>query len=750
MSFPGSKDRYHWTIFVLLAAALGTALFIRTASFRNFVNPEGGFFFYSIDAYDHLRRVTLGVHSFPSIPAFDYYVGYPEGTGQIWSPLFDYVLSAAALIAGGGRVATETVCFFSNPFFAGLTVLLIFIAAAKLFSSPVAGIAAAFLLALSPGHISYSIPMNFDHHVLESIAVLFLLCLPFLERDDRLSLKGKLAAAFLIVLALFMWRGSTVYWGAAFLAVFIRSFISDRKGLSLDYAVSFLLASVVVAIVCVINPWGSASSVSFGIISWFHVIMLASLAAVLMLFSVCRTKKAFFYSLAGVTAAGTMSLALPQLRDFLSGILSGISFLRGGGDPWLESNSELHGVFSGYNFLYSASYLTAAWFAAPFGAALALIKWKKDGMNNKYLITFVAWSPLLLLGLIRRYTPIAGVMSSLAGAYLIAGAWQYMRSPWKRAVIAVGAALLLLPSFQHYKVTVNGHLPAYLKEGLYGRDGALEWIKNNTPKTSYHLEPTEQPEYGIMADWDLGAKLYHLAERPAVATAFGWETHGFYELAGFMATTRPETAFTIVRDNRVRYVLLSAFRSLETDHAIARDGEAKGKLPLGTVGKFNQGLSIYNRLLYNDGSGRNTADSFIPALGNYRLLFESAFLAGMRESGAPVSYFKVFEAVPGARIRGKGKPGVNVSIIIRLLSSQKRLLSYRDVVATDEHGNFSFTVPYSTEGKQGDTQPMDAYLLTGAGMEETKVAVSENDIITGGTVSVRPVLYSGTGSGIFR
>src|SRR3990172_5506920 len=94
--------------FILLVMILAVTL--RTASFRNFINPEGGYFFYSIDSYDHLRRVTLGVHSFPAVPSFDFYAGFPKGTGQIWSPFYDYLLSAFAFFLGGSRTATETVC----------------------------------------------------------------------------------------------------------------------------------------------------------------------------------------------------------------------------------------------------------------------------------------------------------------------------------------------------------------------------------------------------------------------------------------------------------------------------------------------------------------------------------------------------------------------------------------------------------------------------------------------------------------
>ena len=737
MGLKGNRAGINWQVLFLLAAAMGVATFIRTASWRNFINPEGGFFFYSVDAYDHLRRITLGGYSFPAVPTFDYYAGYPKGTGQLWSPLFDYVLSAVSLLFGRSRVTIETISFFSNPFFAAITVLLIFLIARKAFSSSVAGLAAAFLIAGNPGHISYSIPMNFDHHVLEPISVLLLFSLPFLEKNNRLSIKGRLFAACLIVLAIFMWRGSTIYWGAAFLAVLIRSFVSDNKGLPHDYAVSFVLASFVLALICIADPWGSASSVSFGIISWFHVIVLLVLACILLLFAVIKTKRSFAYAIAGLAGAGILSILLPQVMHFFSGIISGISLLRGAGDPWLEANSELHGVFSKYSFLYSASYLTAAWFAAPFGTAAAFKNWKKGGMTDKFLINLVIWSPLLVLGLIIRYTPIAAILSSLLSAYLFTCVWDRTGDFRKRTLFLAGsAALMFLPSFQHYEVTLNGNIPPELKYGLYGNNGALEWIKDNTPNTTYYLRPTRRPEYGILADWDLGAKIYYLAERPAMATAFGWETHGLFEQALFMTTGQPEIAYSIVRDNRIRYILLRAFENLRTDYSIARDGEAKDRLPRGITGNFNPQFSVYNRLMYGDGTALKSSDDFIPALGNYRLVFETSYLVEKKGLQFPVSYFKVFEAVRGAEIRGKGKPDTMVAISLPLMTSLKRTLLFQDMTMTDKKGFFHFRVPYATDWKQGDTMPMGQYIISGGGLGDVSMKVTGTEVDEGLTVRV--------------
>lgn len=654
-------------VWLLLAILLGVT--IRIATFQNFINPEGGFYFYNVDSYDHLRRVTLGVHSFPAVPSFDSYAAYPKGLGQVWSPLYDYILSAVCLLLGGSRVVIETVCFFANPFYTAITIVLLFFVTKRAFSSEAGGIAAAFLLAINPGHISSSIPMNFGHHVFEPIAILLLFSLAFFEKGDRLPVRGKLVAAFFLVLAIFMWRGSTVYWGITILVVFVRCIAVHNRKLSLDYAMAFAGASVAIAAYCVLDPWGTAHGFNFGIISWFHVLVLALCSIMLIFYSTAINRKTFFIT-SLLVLSGIALLILPPVRRFFSEILTGIIFLRGGGDAWLNSNTEMHGVFSKYDFLFSASYLSASWFAAPVTAVLAFLKWYKGGKSDKYLIALVIWSPVIFLGLVLRYAVIAGVIASLSGGYLFSLAWQRWKDVKQRTVLVLVAASLFLPSYPHYKGTLTLELPPYIKYGLVGKSGVLNWIKNNTPKTSYYLAPRKRPEYGVLASWYLGAQIYQIAERPAMSTAFGWEAHGFFEQNCFMATTDQEKALAIVKQNRIRYLLMNAFIKFDNLYAIALEGEKKGVLQPGTTGGYEPVRSVYKRLIYYDGTGFMAPDGVVRALKNYRLIFETDY------SEENVNYYKVFEVVPGATLLGRAVPNTRIFLRLPLQTSASRMIYF--------------------------------------------------------------------------
>src|SRR5512138_815538 len=137
---------------VLLGCALLAGV-VRSLPWRNFLDRDGAYLFYGPDSYDHLRRITLGMKAFPAIPSFDAYYGYPVGTGQIWSPGFDYLLSLAALLVGGSLdapAAAHFIGFWLPPLLAMVTIVLVHRVTNMLYGPFAAGVA-ALLLALLPG-----------------------------------------------------------------------------------------------------------------------------------------------------------------------------------------------------------------------------------------------------------------------------------------------------------------------------------------------------------------------------------------------------------------------------------------------------------------------------------------------------------------------------------------------------------------------------------------------------------------------
>jgi len=723
---------------ITLGLALVSALLIRCLPWRNFVNPKGGFYFYSIDSYDHLRRITLGVNRFPSLADFDYYAAFPHGLGQLWAPGFDYLVSAICFLAGGTRETIETICFFFNPVAAALAVLLIFFIARAVFTRRTAGVVAALLLAIHPAYIAYSLPMNFDHHSVEPLVALLLFALPLLERRGRLPLPSKVAAACALLLAILLWRGSTLYWGLAFASVFCRVLIGNHRRLALSYSLVFGGVGLALGVYCALDPWGGARHLSFGVISLFHVCMLAAWAAILLLFWLCRTRRIFFWWLGGVATLALVAILAGPLAGMVKQLVGGLSFVRGQGDPWLESNSELRGVFQArYSFWYSASYLTPFWFLAPIAVCLGFRQWNRGGRTDSLLLNFMVWSPVLAMGFVIRYSHIAAVFMSLAGGFLVATLWAVCNSNRSRWLLIAGFLALLLPGIPHFQEAMTADLPEHMKYGLYGEQGLLQWLKQKTPVTSHWLNPTEKPEYGVLGRWSMGAQIYQIAERPALSTAFGWEAYGFFQEAGFWVTEEESKALALIREGQVRYVIAQANHDLQGDFDEVKYAQAKGDLPPGIASPvFAPERTMQTRLMQGDGSMVKAGTAMLPALTSLRLVYESSYLAD-KEGRVPagLSYYKVFEVVKGAVITGKVVSAAPVTLMLEVRTSRQRKMTYLSQVVADENGVFTVRVPYSTTVAQGDSLPLGGYkIYVGRELKGT-VAVTEADVVNGGTVS---------------
>lgn len=110
----------------------------------------------------------------------------------------------------------------------------------------------------------------------------------------------------------------------------------------------------------------------------------------------------------------------------------------------------------------------------------------------------------------------------------------------------------------------------------------------------------------------------------------------------------------------------------------------------------------------------------VPALHHYRLVHESPtniFSGG----SADVKYVKVFEYVPGARIKGEG------IIEVPVVTNTGRQFTWRA-----ESVNGEFVVPYSTEGTPYAVKASGPYRITGTGRE---ITVSEEAVMSGALIS---------------
>ena len=194
------------------------------------------------------------------------------------------------------------------------------------------------------------------------------------------------------------------------------------------------------------------------------------------------------------------------------------------------------------------------------------------------LLLGVTVTLLAVLPLFReRYVHLAALAVALSGGLLLA--WAVEQASWRKWLVRSLAALVLLmalfPTFTFLMQIPQMGLTRHERMDL---PLTLNWIREQTPPTSHFNQPLEKPEYGVLADWGLGAHIVYRAQRPSVATNFGWETHGLYETSTFLTHTKPSAAERILADNGVRFILLKdESRTLDILHDIAVYGAARAE-----------------------------------------------------------------------------------------------------------------------------------------------------------------------------
>lgn len=721
---------------------------MRSLPWKNFIDQGGQYLFYGPDSYDHLRRITLGLKAFPGVAVFDSYYGYPAGTGQIWSPLFDYLISAAVLLFGGSEQAVHGIGFWLPPVLSFFTVFMVYAAGSRFFNRET-GIVAACVIALLPGHILYSLVSELDHHVAEPMVCLATV-ISLLKAWDRLE-KGIpsqvdwLGTGGWMVFSILIWRGSVIFWGIVFLALAIQIVANRMHGRDSLQLSSYgrnvcLFAALLIFPVCVFDFWGSARGVDFGIISWFHVILLLSFAGCLHLLGRLGRRNIVIAAAALALTLVAAAVIVPQGKRFLLELLAGISVI-GGKDPWLDSISELRPMLFPAGKLdlgHATETMSFFYWLSPVAFVFIYLKWRFGNCRDFRLSAFMVWGGLLwLIPLFReRYVHLAALITALSAGFLFFLWVERSAAFVKKSGGYFTACLLLLamysPSAAFIRDIPRLSLPKHEKSDL--RE-SLAWLREKTPPTSFFTTAEQVPEYGVLADWGLGAYIDYVARRPTVATNFGWETHGLFESASFLTTTKPADAENILRLNRVRYLFLNDISgNLPALKAIAEFGMGKRNMAAPTQ-PFNPLATMYYRLYIRDGSAYAVGGHAEGALGKYRLVFESA--DGIIDPFVGfVSHYKIFEIVPGAVIKGEAEKGKTVEIKLLLRSPAGRPYTYRDATIAGEHGEFAFVVPYATIGEVvAGTVPLGKYAIK-AGNLHMELDVDEAGIQSGKVIRI--------------
>lgn len=267
---------------------------------------------------------------------------------------------------------------------------------------------------------------------------------------------------------------------------------------------------------------------------------------------------------------------------------------------------------------------------------------------------------------------------------------------------------------------------------------SLNWLKNSSPETSYYLQPSTTPEYGVLSWWDYGNWIVYISKRPAVSNNFQTNVE---DSARFFMTDSEQEAKAIMDKFKVKYVITDSLM-LSANGKFSAIAQLAGKnggnyydVQQQLTGTGVQAIVAPKKDLLNTELFKlqNLDGAY---LGNLRLVHESNVPPEADDRNITV---KVFEYVPGARLSGTAKPNQSITAILGLKSNTGRQFIYQSKAVSDQNGLFEITVPYSTENTGSGVNAVSTYALKAEGSNATAsgIQVKESDILNGNRLEVK-------------
>ncbi|MCQ8903104.1 MAG: oligosaccharyl transferase, archaeosortase A system-associated [Methanothrix sp.] len=698
--------------FLAIAVMLGLAIRLAPALYR------GDMIFDGYDEYYHLRRIFYTFHHFPHTLWFDSYINYPHGLEISWPPLFDIVVAAIAHVVAPvlGDGSVETVAAVISPILGGILVVVVYAIAREVFDGRTALIS-AFLLAVCPYSVIRTSFGSPDHHGLEVLlfSVIVLLLLYTLRGGHIWIISAGIAMAALA----YTWAGAPIYLLLIPSFAVLRAILSIRDGSAFDYRP--MLVSLAVA---------SALVLPFGFSSWLHISFLSILIlTTVVLLTAITEQLALRKNLPWIVLPASLTaFALIIIFINYSRLQSAIVYLVGGG--MTGKIAEAEPLFVNTDPLTP---LTLWLLLYILGAALLLYEIMGGSVKRDAGLLLLIWAVLALALTFgqKRFIYVSSTVGPILMALLLLRAIIWIRSyPSRRFIAGAALAIMIALPLTDLPVIVSSE-PAITQDWVE----SLEWLRDNTPPTSYFEEPFQVPEYGVMCWWDYGNWIVYIGERPVVANNF---QTGVVEGSRFFLSENEESAVKILKERRARYVITDLTMIYGKLQAICSWlGEDPSKYQRiytkdGVVTVHN--LERLNRTML---AGLHLDDCSY--MEHFRLIHESRSFAGPY-GVRPAAMIKIFEHVPGAVIRGSARDDRIVVAVLNLSSNLGRPFQYVNY-AVPRNGSYEIRVPYSTEGaygvkSAGPYQIVEITPATDGWGDVAFVNITEEDVLDGRIVEL--------------
>lgn len=762
-----------------------TAFIIRSLS-SLIVFANGKVTFTGTDPFYHMRRIIYTTQNFPSTLTFDSYLNYPYGFDIGWPPLYDQAAALFALALGLGNPEIHTIEIAGAVFPAllgALTIIPIYFATSTLFDKR-AALISAVVISLIPAHLAVSSVGNTDHHVAEVLLsttayALFILSLKY-GRDVNLSFSNikqinsqrsvakplifSGASGIILALAVFTWMGSPIFIGLIGLYAFVQFTLDLREKISSEYLVintitTYLLTLAIVAplISTVVRPGYELSGM---FLSWFHVLYVAVLLISIIVLGTLswiigsKELKWWYYPAIVAMISGIGIAALNILSpEFYQSLTSGLLYLLGSG-------AVLGMITEALPIIYDDGLtLTPLWQSFVIFSITALIGFGlviKNAIKGKYqpeMVFFIVWSLIVIVLTIsqRRFAYLLSINIAILTGYLIIATFDLLKNDTvtektkertKKAssktsflqiggTVAISMIFVLVAGLLFFGPTISIITDPLVPSSDWQE--SLEWLESNTPETSYYLNPSEKPEYGIMSWWDYGNWILYIAKRPPVANNF---QTGLEDSARYFASSNEFECISILNKRNAKYVITDTLMVVgKSRHIMNTAGDEY------LAGNDFESFYLSEKFMDTNLVKLHISDG--SQIGNLRLIYESngtsmnKYLKSRIDNYEDIRDVKIFEYVPGAKINGYSAPNEIIYVKTSLISNQGRKFEYQNEATTDENGWYEIKVPYSTEGAPYDIKATSLYTVWNEGSEiEKEISIHENDVVEGNEIKL--------------
>ncbi len=412
------------------------------------------------------------------------------------------------------------------------------------------------------------------------------------------------------------------------------------------------------------------------------------------------------------------------------------------GNPFFDTIQELQPVLSSnpanWNLLRTFELWGWEWLLYPLGMYLA---WKSV-LHREGEILHLPGIFIFFLSLFQvRYRRWLGVFAALWKALLVMMVFLGLHHMWKRTAprtrIVLSLAILLpFPLFSGLytlQFLSTRTVPSFAQPMV---DAAL-WMRYKTPDPGGFLDDSE-PSYGVMNFWDQGNLIAYYGRRPSVANNL---IIGLDTMARFYSAASEDEVYPLCRDQQIKYWFVTKmsgefFRTtlphlLNTEFSGGGIRHDQRGIDWGKFPQIDFRKTFYGSLFWGFGLGGGGEKGS----SHFRMVYVSP---PDPEDTYPI--VRIFEAVEGARLRGKAPPGekVLISLPIELVKHRVTQMPYTTWTTANASGEFEVRVPYPTDDVSDEIKTGPSYMVslekTGEPVLPTAVKVSIDEIRQGSVV----------------